>query len=64
MSSTNLSYVLICVVGGRMAIDGDLLIGSVPKPFAICFSSNRPITEVSQIASSIQQTLAASGAHL
>ena len=52
---TNLSYVAICVVGGRMAIDGSLLIGSVQA----FLQFNRPITEISQISSSIQQTLAA-----
>lgn len=26
---TNISYVAICIAGGRMAIDGTLLIGSV-----------------------------------
>lgn len=57
---TNLSYVLICIVGGRMAIDGDLLIGSVQAFLQYVSQFNRPITEVSQIASSIQQTLAAS----
>lgn len=57
---TNLSYVAICVVGGRMAIDGKLLIGSVQAFIQYASQFNRPITEVSQIASNIQQTLAAS----
>lgn len=55
---TNLSYVLICVVGGRMAIDGKLLIGSVQAFIQYVNQFNRPITEVSQIAANIQQTLA------
>lgn len=57
---TNISYVAICVVGGRMAIDGTLLIGSVQAFLQYASQFNRPITEVSQIASNIQQTLAAS----
>ncbi len=57
---TNLSYVAICVVGGRMATDGKLLIGSVQAFIQYASQFNRPITEVSQIASNIQQTLAAS----
>ncbi len=57
---TNLSYVAICVVGGRMAIDGKLMIGSVQAFIQYASQFNRPITEVSQIASNIQQTLAAS----
>lgn len=56
---TNLSYVAICVVGGRMAIDGTLLIGNVQAFLQYVSQFNRPITEVSQIASNIQQTLAA-----
>lgn len=57
---TNFSYVAICVVGGRMAIDGKLLIGSVQAFLQYVSQFNRPITEVSQIVSNIQQTLAAS----
>ncbi len=57
---TNLSYVAICVAGGRLAIDGKLLIGSVQAFLQYVSQFNRPITEVSQIASNIQQTLAAS----
>lgn len=57
---TNLSYVAICVVGGKLAIDGKLLIGSVQAFLQYVNQFNRPITEVSQIASNIQQTLAAS----
>lgn len=56
---TNLSYVAICVVGGRMAIDGKLLIGNIQAFLQYVSQFNRPITEVSQIASNIQQTLAA-----
>ncbi len=56
---TNVSYVAICVVGGRMAIDGKLLIGSVQAFLQYVSQFNRPITEVSQITSNIQQTLAA-----
>lgn len=57
---TNLSYVAICVAGGSLAIDGKLLIGSVQAFLQYVSQFNRPITEVSQIASNIQQTLAAS----
>lgn len=57
---TNLSYVAICIAGGRLAIDGKLLIGSVQAFIQYVSQFNRPITEVSQIAANIQQTLAAS----
>lgn len=56
---TNISYVVVCVIGGRMAIDGKMLIGSVQAFIQYVNQFNRPITEVSQIASNIQQTLAA-----
>lgn len=56
---TNINYVVVCVIGGRMAIDGKMLIGSVQAFIQYVNQFNRPITEVSQIASNIQQTLAA-----
>lgn len=56
---TNLSYVLIAVVGGRMAIEGKLMIGGVQAFIQYVSQFNRPITEVSQIMANIQQSLAA-----
>lgn len=56
---TNLNYVVICVVGGGMAIEGKLLIGSVQAFIQYVSQFNRPITEVSQISSNLQQALAA-----
>ncbi len=56
---TNISYVAICIVGGRLAIDGQLLIGSVQAFLQYVSQFNRPITEVSQITANIQQSLAA-----
>lgn len=56
---TNFNYVLICIVGGRMAIEGTLLIGSVQAFIQYVSQFNRPITEVSQITANIQQTFAA-----
>lgn len=55
---TNIGYVAICVVGGRLAIDGKLLIGSVQAFLQYVSQFNRPVTEVSQIAANIQQSLA------
>lgn len=56
---TNLNYVMICVVGGKMAIDGTLLLGSVQAFIQYVSQFNRPITEVSQIMSNVQQSVAA-----
>lgn len=55
---TNISYVIICVIGGRLVIDGKLLIGSIQAFLQYVSQFNRPITEVSQIAANIQQSLA------
>lgn len=56
---SNISYVAICIVGGKMAINGTLLIGSVQSFIQYVNQFNRPISEISQIVSNIQQTLAA-----
>lgn len=56
---TNLNFILVCVVGGHMVINGKLLIGSVQAFIQYVNQFNRPITEVSQITSNIQQALAA-----
>ena len=47
------------MAGGRLAIEGKLMIGSVQAFIQYVNQFNRPITEVSQITSNIQQTLAA-----
>lgn len=57
---TNLSYVAVCIAGGRMAIDGTLMIGSIQAFIQYVNQFNRPITEVSQISANVQQALAAS----
>ncbi len=56
---TNISYVAVCIAGGRLAIDGALMIGNVQAFLQYVSQFNRPITEVSQIVANIQQTLAA-----
>ncbi len=56
---TNFSYVLICVVGGQQAIAGAITIGGIQAFIQYVNQFNRPIANVSQIMSSIQQALAA-----
>ena len=56
---TNFNYVLICIIGGRMVIDGKILIGSVQAFLQYVSQFNRPITEVAQINANIQQAFAA-----
>lgn len=56
---TNLSYVAICITGGYLALDGKINIGDVQAFIQYVNQFNRPITEVAQASSTIQQTLAA-----
>ena len=56
---TNLAYVAVCVVGGYMAIAGQILIGNVQAFIQYTNQFNRPITAVAQIMSQIQLALAA-----
>ena len=57
---TNLSYVAICVVGGYQVISGRISIGNIQAFIQYVNQFNRPITQVAQITSTIQLTLAAS----
>ena len=56
---TNLAYVAICIVGGYMAIAGQILIGNVQAFIQYTNQFNRPITAVANIMSQIQLALAA-----
>ena len=56
---TNLSYAVICVLGGDMVIKGKLAIGQIQAFIQYVSQFNQPIQGVSQIASNIQSTLAA-----
>lgn len=56
---TNLSYAVICVIGGDMVIRGRLAIGQIQAFIQYVSQFNQPIQSVSQIASNIQSTLAA-----
>lgn len=56
---TNLSYAVICVLGGDMVIKGKLAIGSVQAFIQYVSQFNQPIQGVSQIAPNIQSTMAA-----
>lgn len=56
---TNLSYAVICVLGGDMVIKGRLAIGQIQAFIQYVSQFNQPIQGVSQIASNIQSTMAA-----
>lgn len=57
---TNLGYVAICIAGGYQAIKGRISIGNIQAFIQYTNQFNRPITQVAQIASTVQLTLAAS----
>ncbi len=56
---TNLSYAVVCVLGGDMVIKGKMAIGDVQAFIQYVSQFNQPIQGVSQIASNIQSTMAA-----
>ncbi len=56
---TNLSYAVICVLGGDMVIKGKLAIGQIQAFIQYVSQFNQPIQGVSQIASNVQSTMAA-----
>ncbi len=57
---TNLSYILICIIGGLSVISGKMTIGGLQAFIQYVNRFNRPITSLSELTSSIQLTLAAS----
>ncbi|MBR3181020.1 ABC transporter ATP-binding protein [Candidatus Saccharibacteria bacterium] len=56
---TNLGYVAICIIGGNLVFSGKLLIGNIQAFIQYLSRFNQPITSISQIIVTIQQTLAA-----
>ncbi len=57
---TNLGYVIVCVIGGNLVLSGKILIGSIQAFVQYLSRFNRPITNLSEIVVTAQQTLAAS----
>ena len=57
---TNLGYVGVCVLGGNLVLSGKILIGSIQAFVQYLSRFNRPLTNLSEIVVTIQQTLAAS----
>ncbi len=56
---TNLSYIAICITGGYLAISGKISIGDIQAFTQYVNQFNKPITNLSDIAATIQLTLAA-----
>jgi ATP-binding cassette subfamily B protein len=56
---SNISYVLVCVVGGVMVINGRITVGGVQAFIQYSRRFTQPITQVAQIANVLQSTVAA-----
>ena len=56
---TNLGYIAICVIGGNLVLSGKLLIGNIQAFIQYLSKFNHPLSNLSQIVATIQQTLAA-----
>ena len=57
---TNVGYVAICMLGGNMVLAGTLLIGNIQAFIQYLSRFNQPLSNLSEIVATIQQTLAAS----
>ncbi len=57
---TNIGYVIICIFGGSLVLDGKLLIGNIQAFFQYLSRFNQPLSNLSEIVATFQQTLAAS----
>lgn len=55
---SNLSYVLVCAIGGIMVINGSITIGDVQAFIQYSRQFTQPITQVAQIANVLQSTIA------
>ena len=55
----NLGYVVVCVVGGYLAINGRLAVGDIQAFMQYMRNFQQPIMQVSQISNVLQQTMAA-----
>ena len=56
---SNLAYVMVCVVGGVMVINGKIAVGDVQAFIQYSRRFTQPITQVAQIANVLQSTVAA-----
>ncbi|MDR1013485.1 MAG: ABC transporter ATP-binding protein/permease [Coriobacteriales bacterium] len=55
----NLGYVVVCVVGGYLALNGRVTVGDIQAFMQYMRNFQQPIVQVSQASNVIQQTLAA-----
>jgi ATP-binding cassette subfamily B protein len=55
----NLSYAVVCVAGGALALRGSISIGGIQSFIQYIRSFNQPITQIANISNILQQTAAA-----
>jgi ATP-binding cassette subfamily B multidrug efflux pump len=55
----NLGYVVICILGGYLAIKGTVTIGDIQAFIQYVRSFTQPITQIANISNTLQQTMAA-----
>jgi ATP-binding cassette subfamily B multidrug efflux pump len=55
----NLGYVVICILGGYLAIQGTITIGDIQAFIQYVRSFTQPITQIANISNTLQQTMAA-----
>ncbi len=56
---SNVSYVLVCAIGGILVINGNMTVGGVQAFIQYSRQFTQPITQVAQIANVMQSTVAA-----
>lgn len=56
---TNISYVIVCILGGYMAMVGSLTVGEIQAFLQYVRSFNQPISQLAQISAVLQTTMAA-----
>lgn len=55
----NIGYVICCVVGGYLAINGNITVGNIQAFIQYLRNFQQPIVQVAQISNVLQQTMAA-----
>jgi ATP-binding cassette subfamily B multidrug efflux pump len=55
----NLGYVVICILGGYLAIQGTVTVGDIQAFIQYVRSFTQPITQIANISNTLQQTMAA-----
>ncbi|MBR0384288.1 MAG: ABC transporter ATP-binding protein [Eubacteriaceae bacterium] len=55
----NLGYVAVCLLGGKLAIDGAISVGDIQAFIQYVRQFNQPITQVANISNIMQMTMAA-----